>query len=271
MKQFDKVVSEMTDGREFHFYAFNFSIPTNQLIGSHPNCISCSGLEEGMACYKEVVGEARQIKGWKRKLLLLLSFLGRREAPRNIPKDGKLYALTDKAFPGRESVNVFDREACLRILQERDEEPKIPSGSFIIPIDAVSHVGLMDLEVHTRLISDCVNTLLRTSRSKIYIKFHPAQDKDDKDAFIEAIPGSNRVEYLSDKCSIEKYIFDKKNYIFVGLVSSLLLYSSLGNNKAYTLCEEAKFIKEPNLPSVFFEAVDGWDRYITSVSPKYIS
>ena len=195
-----------------------------QLLYTNRKCCSVSYVQEGGPAQTKVfeydVPFVERAKSFVRHAIL-----GRRTFECKWYKRGTLYkqrhvdayALNDKYF---------------RPMHPRTHIVKWPPTKLDMTIDAGAPIFVFDGHIDNGLVEPdiylrcCKQMILEKAKPNNYVKFHPAQKKEERDTILSYFKQKNyNVVVMCDDIPTEYVIIQFKNLTFVGFTSSLLYYA----------------------------------------------
>ncbi len=262
LAKFDLFVESLTGGRDFAYYATNFSRRVNQLFASHPKCTEVNFLEEGMACYQPRSYLENLTRSYPSTIYKVRQFLsyGRRLRPWGFASDlDNYYTITDVAMPGYEIENVYAEADMLAVLRAGPVFSLPEAGSVVYVIDAAASIGLVSIEEYIAAVRKSFEFIQKRGTeqyARIYLKFHPEQGREERQAFVNAfLEDGAKVNYVPDKIPLESLLFGEQKCLFVGNISSVLFYAAYFGKEVrslHSLFEKKHALK---LPAIYWDYV----------------
>ena len=242
IRKVDDFIDQNIEGK-YDLYVPHFQHYCFQLFYTHKRCRKASYIQEGGPAvnkmYETDVPVIERIKSFIRHALL-----GRRTFECKWYKRGTIYkqrvldsyAINDVYFHCLPSHN--------HIVQwpKQKLDIKICADCPIFIFDGHVSNGFVEPDKYMKL---CRNIISLYAAEKNYVKFHPAQSKEERASIIGIFSEKGCLaEVMSDDIPVEYVIIQFKNLTFVGFTSSLLYYAHDFGHKVFC-CEKMLLDKSP--------------------------
>lgn len=263
--RFDNFLGELIDGQFFTFYGFNFSRHVVQLFISSKYCKNVYQLEEGLACYQPkdyLLNSLRRGINLKRKVFNYLFLKNRLKSYGTAIDSAKGYfVMSNEAYQGfSPKINLLAEIINITNLSN------IQDSIFII-FDASSTIGMVPIQKTLECFKSLLETL-KISDKNIYLKFHPTQPIQERKEILNVRGTFQTITVLDDDFLIEDVIFSNNTNIYIGLLSSLLVYASITGNKSFSYLTDERiqeWTSKINMPKIFHKKVKGYHEIIQHI------
>lgn len=212
---------------KFVLYSPHFALPMAQVMYSHELCERGAYIQEGAFTYKglfltnpSLIQKIRYFYAfylYKRTTRIRGGRQWYIEGHLMKQKEIKSYALSDSFFKFLPSNNIIVKwpQVDINIVFEAD--------SRIFVFDGFIKNGFMEKNIYMNI---CERLIKMYNKKYNYIKFHPGQTEDEKDALISFFR-DNKLHYevMSNDIPMELIISSMKNLNFAGFSSSVLYYA----------------------------------------------
>ena len=164
-----------------------------------------------------------------------------------------IYGFVENPFPHFNSPNKY----CINFYIDERVEFMIPSKSDVLILEGAVEQG--NLSMNT-LVLGIKEILKHINNDCIFIKFHPAQSKSNREKITSLIRKIGlSVKIIPDTVSMEQIFLKEKDLRVHGFTSSLLYYAKLGKQKVFSyekcLLHDEKFRKFRNLNDFNLEEI----------------
>ena len=235
IRKVDFFIDQNIEGK-YDLYVPHFQHYCFQLFYTHKRCRRASYIQEGGPAVNKMfendIPIIERIKSFIRHAIL-----GRRTFECKWYKRGTLYkqrfldsyAINDVYFHCLPSHNHIVR------WPEQKLTIKINADYPIFIFDGHVSNGFVELVVYMQICKDIISL---HAAKKNYLKFHPAQSKEERDSILGFFSENGcATEVMSDDIPVEYIIIQFKNLTFVGFTSSLLYYAHDYGHKVFC-CEK---------------------------------
>lgn len=229
IEEIDQLLEDKLKNSTFRIFLPHVFHPAMQILATHLKCSEIHIIEEGVNAYSSYFMHFKQksiLKGLTKYVLNQLYFVGRnrifyvknfdlRKFKKSIPP--KFYTVTSKGFKGLpyEVVRVD-------MIAEDNFEYDISDSSVLVLEGAVEQ-GNLQLNTFLKAITEVLKEI---EGEYLYVKFHPAQSKENRDSILALIKKTKLKPYLiPDEISFEQIILTNSNLRVYGFTTSLLLYA----------------------------------------------
>lgn len=246
IRKFDKEIEKIFQNRSFHIYLPHSLKYSNKLIKTHKKCQGYSYIEEGAGSYIEINKINEKYKNHFLSRNEAVGYYGRIKNCYIMEDDYEyVYSFFDEAFP-----NYRNKIVLKQFIGENnsflDTSVEKFNNSKIIVLDAISSLKFVNHDAHLYGFNEQLEQLyLEDSKSKLFIKFHPNQDKGERNLFKAIIEKYSSkgfiIEEINDGVALEDIILKGKSLTFYVNISSIALYAHFNKHTVYSF---AKYIVE---------------------------
>lgn len=223
IRKVDVFIEQNIDGK-YNLYVPHLWHYFFQLLYTHKNCKRVSYVQEGGPAQTKVF-EYDVPFVERAKSLIRHTLLGRRTFECKWYKRGTLYK--------QRHVDAFAlNENYFRPMHPRTHIVKWPPVKLDLVIDAKAPIFIFDGHISNGHVEPnvylkcCEQMIIENAKTNNYIKFHPAQKKDERDAILSYFKKINcDVVIMRDDIPTEYVIIQFKDLTFIGFTSSLLYYA----------------------------------------------
>lgn len=239
IRKVDNFIDKNIEGK-YNLYVPHFQHYCFQLFYTHKRCKKASYIQEGgpalTKMYENDVPLIERIKSFIRHTIL-----GNRTFECKWYKRGTLYK--------QHSINSYAiNDVYFHYLPSHNHIVKWPEEKLGVKLNADYPIFIFDGHISNGFVEPdvymqiCREMIAQNAAENNYIKFHPAQNKEERAAIRHFFADKGcSAEVMSDDIPMEYVIMQFKNLTFVGFTSSLLYYAhDYGHN---VICCEKKLIE----------------------------
>ena len=223
----DENITLLSDGKPFKAYLPQFNHSLFQIIGTHELCESVLLVEEGITSYK--IDKCLYESNGVNTIQYLSSIFSKRFLLKNnhykpypIEKFEYAVCISNDCFP------FIDKKRVLKIDDNivANYKNTIENGSVVFVLDSFKERTHICEAEYFKIIKGTLN--LNSASDKLFIKFHPEQNKIIRKKtlrFIKENFSFESVICIDDDCILEFEFLKSKNLTVLGMHTSLLYYA----------------------------------------------
>lgn len=229
IKKVDNMLNRKLKGEDFIAYLPHVFHPLMQIIATNQQCKGLHILEEGVNAYSNYFmhfNEKSRVKGVVKYILNKLTFIGKKRIffiknfdLRKFKKEEPpiFYTVTSKGFKGLPYKIVR-----VEMIPENNSKYTISSSNVLVLEGAVEQ-GNLKLKTFLNAIDIILQDI---KANQLAVKFHPAQNSENKKKIIGLINKNNKqVEVIPNNIAFEQIILNNSNLQVYGFTTSLLFYA----------------------------------------------
>lgn len=237
----------------FMIYLPHIAHPFFQILCTHVNCLDVKILEEGVNCLSKKI--YNNVGSFKFKLInLIFNDLGiygktryfRVRSNIDFPLIRKklqpiFYSITPNGF---KEVNGYEKKVVnYNFADLNNDRNIIENNSAVFVFEGIVEQGNLSKETFFNSIRYVTDEI---KENKIYVKFHPAQSKENIEEICRILTSKFEIIILDNSVILELEFLKTKNLLVYGFTTSLLHYAKLFGHQIISYSslwkEDEKFI-----------------------------